>query len=515
MIVQADPDVSSGALSALARAVAAAAQAPGAAAALDELAGAARLVSGAEIAIVRVRAPGSDRYEAVAVAGPPTLGAELEGSFFHAAELPGEPVDSLDDAPEAVRRAAARVGARSLLLVPVAAEGGGATMELYRAGGEFTRSERLGAELAASYAALVLRAFAGDGSARAVETLARPALELAGEALAAALDESHSAGELVRVAATIVGAPVGLLWESGDDGALVLTSSYGLEDGDDLSAARELAASSFEEAGPVRPVSAERLPAACGISTALPLGQPAVGLLQLLFAPADSPDADQLARLTTFGVRVAHALRASARARTLGVELERTRALLAVVGQATAQLSLAHTLDTAVERLGELFSVDHVAVYLRAPEDRLAPAAGRGLNGPHVRVAERLLELALGASRGRPVVEITDAWADPRLREARDAARESGIDAALAVPLLVRDDVIGLLAVYPQRGRRPTENEATLLAALAGQLAVAVQNARLHEDIAEKITQREASLVSERAAAKRLRALYEISRSFA
>jgi serine phosphatase RsbU (regulator of sigma subunit) len=110
---------------------------------------------------------------------------------------------------------------------------------------------------------------------------------------------------------------------------------------------------------------------------------------------------------------------------------------------------------------------------------------------------------------------VADTWKDERLREARDAAREAGIDAALAVPLMVRDEVIGLLAVYPQRGRRPTENEAALLAALAGQLAVAVQNAQLHEQTAELSTQRETALASEREAAKRLRALYEISRSFA
>ena len=240
-----------------------------------------------------------------------------------------------------------------------------------------------------------------------------------------------------------------------------------------------------------------------------------MGALQLLFPDGAAPDAEQISRLTTFGVRVAQALRSSARARTLSVELERTRALLAVVGEANAQLSLAHTLDTAVERLSELFAVERVAVYLRAPDDRLVPAAGRGLAGPHARVAERLLEVALGPGRGRPVVEVADAWTDARLREARDAARESGIDAALAVPLLVRDEVIGLLAVYPQRGRRPTENEASLLAALAGQLAVSVQNAQLHEQTAELSAQRESALESEREASKRLRALYEISRSFA
>lgn len=521
MIAQTDHDVLTGTagvpvegLSALARAVASAAGGASIGVALEELVGAARAVSGADVAVLRVRAPGTERFEAVAISGPAALAAELEGTFVAADEVPRAPLESLDGAPDAVRRAAARAGARSVLLVPVEADGASATLELYRAGAAFTPAERLGVELAAAYAALTLRAFAAGGRG-AAEALGRPALELAGEALAAAVDESHTAIELVRVAATIVGARVGLLWEPGEDRTLQLMASYGLDAGVGVGPARELAVAALEEGGPVRPVAAERLPASCGVSTTFPLGHPAVGVLQLLFAPADAPEAEQVERLTTFGVRVAHALRSRERARTLGVELHRTRALLAVVGQATAQLSLTHTLETAVDRLAELFAVEHVAVYLRAPEDRLTPAAGRGLAGPHARVAERLLEVALGTGRGRPVVEVTDAWQDERLREARDAARESGIDAALAVPLMVRDEVIGLLAVYPQRGRRPTENEASLLEALAGQLAVAVQNAQLHEQTAELSTQRETALASEREAAKRLRALYEISRSFA
>ncbi len=513
----AGPGVPPAALSALASALTAASRATTLPAAVEALAAAARTVSGADIALVRVRvrAPGSDRFEAVAVSGKASLVAELDGTTLPAGELPEGVLDSLEDAPAALRRVAERAGARAILVVPIGLAGREATLELYRASGPFTEVERLGATLAAGSTGLALRAFGppADGSEDAV--LARPALELAGEALAAAVAESRTPDELVRVAATIVGAPVGLLWERGDDGGLRLAASHGLDAALDAGSARELAEAALADGGPLRPVVAERLPAACGISTTLPLGEPPVGVLQLLFAPSDAPDVEQLARLTTFGVRIAHALRSSARTQSLGVELDRTRALLAVVGQATAQLSLAHTLDTAVDRLSELFAVEHVAVYLRASEDRLVPAAGRGLAGPHARVAERLLEVALGTGRGRPVVEIADAWKDERLREARDAARESGIDAALAVPLLVRDEVIGLLAVYPQRGRRPTENEASLLAALAGQLAVAVQNAQLHEQTAELSTQRETALASEREAAKRLRALYEISRSFA
>jgi serine phosphatase RsbU (regulator of sigma subunit) len=523
MVAQTDQDVLAGAsgvpadaLAALAGAVAAAAQRPALAGALDELADAARTVCGADLALLRTRTAGSGRFQTAAVAGPAALAAELEGTSLDAAEAPERTLDSAAGAPEAVRHAAARAAAGSLLVVPVRTDGTTGTLELYRSGAPFTAAERLGAELAAACAGLVLRAF-GGGARSAAEALARPALELAGEALAAALDESRTASELVRVAATIVGAQVGLLWEPDDDGGIRLLSQHGLDADADaaVAGARALAESALSETGPVRPVAGDGLPESCGISATLPLGQPPVGLLQLLFAPADEPDAAQLAQLTTFGVRVAHALRASARSRTLGVELERTRALLAVVGQATSELSLAHTLETAVERLAELFSVEHVVVYLRAAEGRLAAAAGHALVGPHARVAERLLELSLAAGRARPVVEVTDARQDERLGKARDAARESGIDAALAAPLVVRDDVIGLLAVYPEHGRRPTENEATLLAALAVQLAVAVQNALLHEQTSELSAQRESALASEREAAKRLRALYEISRSFA
>ncbi len=507
-------DVALDVLATLAHAVASASQRPGLAAALDDVAAAARDVTDADVALVRVLGPLTDRLEAVSVVGAPALAAELEGTQLPADDVPATTLESLADVPDAVRRAAGRAAARFVLVVPVRTDGTAATLELFRSAGPFTPAERLAAELAAGHAALVLRAFAA-GSRGATDALETPALELAGEVLAAALDESHTGSELVRVAATVVGAPVALLWQLEDEGSLALAGAYGLDPGVDLGPARALAAAAVDETGPVRPVAGDELPRSCGVSTTLPLGQPPIGLLQLLFAPKDAPGPEQLARLTTFGVRVAHALRASARARTLAVELERTRALLAVVGQATAELSLAHTLETAVDRVRELFAVEQVAVYLRGEEDELVPAAGSGLVGPHARVAERLLEMARRPARGRALVEVADAAADARLRGAHDAVRESGIDAAVAAPLLVRDEVIGLLAIYPARGRHPTENEAALLSALAAQLAVAVQNARLHEQTAELSGQREEALASEREAAKRLRALYEISRSFA
>jgi serine phosphatase RsbU (regulator of sigma subunit) len=207
-------------------------------------------------------------------------------------------------------------------------------------------------------------------------------------------------------------------------------------------------------------------------------------------------------------------LRASVHSRTVALELERTRALLAVVAQAFSQLSLSHLLETAVARVAELLGVDRLAVYLREGS-RLFAAAGLGLAGPHLRLADRLLELTLGPFRSRGVLMIHDVGSDLRLAGVGDAAAEAGIEAAIAVPLLAQDEVVGLLAVFPAKGRVLAENESSLLAALAAQLAVAVQNAQLHERAKQLGEERERALDAERAASRQVRALYEISRSFA
>ena len=245
----------------------------------------------------------------------------------------------------------------------------------------------------------------------------------------------------------------------------------------------------------------------------LPLGEPPTGALQLIYdgpvAPADAPS------LSAFAARAAVALRRARRAALVQDELRRSQTLIAVVGQAISELSLAHTLETAVERVVELTGSGEVAVYLREADRLTAPAASVGLQGPHVEIAELLLELALGPFRGRGFVSVEDAGRDPRLAGLAPAVSEVGIGRALLVPLVVQDDVIGALGVYGRRPRPFGDEEQRLLLALSSQLAVAVQNARLHERTKELGLVLERTLGSERKAARQLRGLFEISNSFA
>jgi len=119
----------------------------------------------------------------------------------------------------------------------------------------------------------------------------------------------------------------------------------------------------------------------------LQLGEPPQGALQLLLAEEPHPSDPLLDRLGIFAVRAAHALRAGERRQTLSVELERARALLTIVGQAISQLSLAHTLDTAIEHVSGLLEAERLAVLpqLRA---RAARAGGRARGLPaHTRAS--------------------------------------------------------------------------------------------------------------------------------
>jgi serine phosphatase RsbU (regulator of sigma subunit) len=472
---------------------------------------------GADAVVARVSEESNRSLNACAVATrSAAVAAELEGSRLPLEEVPEAEESDLERLPEAVRRAAERVRASEVVLLPVHVDGQlRGSLELMRSRRPFDEGERRLARLAAGQAGLAIRAFAGDGAGGRTHD-PQGLLSVAGDALAAGADESRTAAEVARLAVEAAGAISGLLWRIEPEQALDLVATY---HSDGIGAPVTEARAAAERALVAREaVVVEELEGVAGteagVSATLQLGQPPLGALQLLFDSSDAPDADELGVLATFGVRAAHALRSSMRARTMALELERTRALLAIVGQAISQLSLSHTLDTAVARVAELLGTERLAVYLREG-DRLYAAAGLGLAGPHVRLADRLLELTLGPFRSRGILVVRDVRSDPRLAGVGDAAAESGIEAAIAVPLLAQDEVVGLLGVFPESGHLLTENESALVAALAAHIAVAVQNAQLHEQAKRLGEERERALEAEKATAKQVRALYEISRSFA
>jgi serine phosphatase RsbU (regulator of sigma subunit) len=487
--------------------------------ALDELAGAAAAATGSDVVVVRTIDSDDGCLLARAVrAESPALAAELEGSRLTLDGLDSEQLVSStsgsDEAlPLAIHKVAVRARAETIAIHPVhVGERIVATLELYRASDTpFEERERMLGRLAAAHVGIAVR-LEGAGRREGRTNARALPLELLGEALVAGADESETAEQVVRLATLATGAIGADLWRVETDAQPSFLARHGLdgEVPDHDEAEEDVRAALADRQRVVVARRAGDNGSSASVAT-LPLGEPPVGALRLYFA--SDPSDDALAILLPFSARAALALRRSRRVGLIATALRRSQTIIGVVSQAIAQLSLAHTLETAVERIAELTASGHVAVYLREGH-QLTAAASRGLEGPHTDLAERLLELALGPFRGRGFLFIEDMRADPRLKGLEEGWEANAVRRALVVPLIVHDEVIGALAVYKTRARPYREGEESLLLALSSQLAVAVENARLHErtkDLGEVL---EATLDSERRSTRQLRGLYEISASF-
>ncbi len=489
--------------------------------ALDGLAEAAAAATGSDLVIVRTIAPDEGCLVARAVrAESSALAAELEGSRLSldgldAEELESSTSSSDEGLPAAIRNVASRARAETMGVHPVrVGERIVATLELYRTNDTpFEERERMLGRLAAAHIGIAVRLEGAGRNELGANGRALP-LELLGEALVAGADEAETAEQVVRLATLATGAVGAGLWRVEADAPPSFLAQHGFNgEAPDHGQGEEdvRAALADRQRAFVSRRSSGGNGSGASVAT-IPLGEPPVGALQLYFDA--EPDESALAILVPFSARAALALRRSRRVGLIATALRRSQTIIGVVSQAIAQLSLAHTLETAVERIAELTASGHVAVYLREGH-RLTAAASRGLEGPHTDLAERLLELALGPFRGRGFLFIEDMRRDPRLKGLEEGWEANGIRRALVVPLIVHDEVIGALAVYKSRARSYREGEESLLLALSSQLAVAVENARLHErtkDLGEVL---EATLDSERRSTRQLRGLYEISASFA
>ncbi len=85
------------------------------------------------------------------------------------------------------------------------------------------------------------------------------------------------------------------------------------------------------------------------------------------------------------------------------------------------------------------------------------------------------------AAVGREIVRVHDTAFDPRY-----IATDPGIHSELAVPLMVHDVVIGVMNLESERIGFFTEDHARTMGLLAPSVAIAIENARLYQEIGER-----------------------------
>jgi hypothetical protein len=186
------------------------------------------------------------------------------------------------------------------------------------------------------------------------------------------------------------------------------------------------------------------------------------------------------------------------RTRALSQSLERVRALSEVIQAVGSSLDLETVLATIVSRANQLSGTDSGAVFeFDEPTGEFRLRATENLPEELVEVL-RATPLRRGEGTvgrladTREPVQTPDIAAEGAYQSpVRDVLLQSGYHALLAVPLRREEEVIGGLVVNRRTPGEFSTEVIDILTTFANQSAVAIQNARLFQEIEEKSRQLE------------------------
>lgn len=171
------------------------------------------------------------------------------------------------------------------------------------------------------------------------------------------------------------------------------------------------------------------------------------------------------------------------------------RALYEIAKEVNSALAVEEVLNAVVKSTTEAMGAKGCSLMLLTPDrKRLVHHITHGLSEWYIRKgpvrADAIINEVL---QGSPVV-ILDVENDPRVQYP-EQARSEGITSMVSVPVLLRDEVIGLLRLYATERREFSPQDLDFLCAAANLGAIALEKATFHESL-EKELQR---VTSERA----------------
>ena len=181
------------------------------------------------------------------------------------------------------------------------------------------------------------------------------------------------------------------------------------------------------------------------------------------------------------------------RARTdeLARSVEELRALGETSQAVNSTLDLEMVLNTIVTKAVQLSGTEAGAIYVfdeRSREFRLRatvgmePALITALGDAHIRLDDQNIALVLANREPVQVADLGEAARSP----VDEIVLRAGFRARLAAPLFSGDDIVGLLVVRRRTPGAFLQNTVDLMKTFAAQSALAIQNARLFQEIDDK-----------------------------
>lgn len=159
-------------------------------------------------------------------------------------------------------------------------------------------------------------------------------------------------------------------------------------------------------------------------------------------------------------------------------------------------LSSSLNLGEVLEKIGNftlsLMNVSSCTIMLLEPPDQLVWHMTIGLPEEIKQVGRQRVGEGLSGwvAANRQGLQVENAYDDPRLMNA-ELRRKYGFYTFLGVPMVVKGELVGVFEIFTVRPRRFDNDEIGLLEAFARQAAVAVENARLFEQVNKRLEELE------------------------
>jgi GAF domain-containing protein len=195
-------------------------------------------------------------------------------------------------------------------------------------------------------------------------------------------------------------------------------------------------------------------------------------------------------------------------------EQQNTETLLHILTEVSSSLDLDRALNRTLSLLNDAIGAEQGTIMLLNMEDNLLHfRAGYGYLTERVSGEGRGFKLKIGEGLAGWVVAqrepalIDDLLSDPRWVKSPASSREHR--SAIAMPLVVAEDVIGAMLIYHRKPNYFSAEILNLVKAIAGQVAVAINNAHLYELIRDQAERLGSMLRREQEDASRSQAILE------
>jgi len=195
-------------------------------------------------------------------------------------------------------------------------------------------------------------------------------------------------------------------------------------------------------------------------------------------------------------------------------EQQNTETLLRILTEVSSSLDLDRALNRTLALLNDAIGAEQGTIMLRGADDNMLHyRAGYGYLSDKITGEGRGFKLKIGEGLAGWVVENREAALIDDLLDDHRWVRTSSSSlehrSAIAMPLLVAEDVIGVLMVFHRKANYFSAELLSMVKAIAGQVAVAINNAHLYELIRDQAERLGSMLRREQEDASRSQAILE------